>query len=279
MKVTRDCYACLGNLTKQAAELATEDPDLRNQAIAQGMRLLEESFSLKKVSIEIATPLHRVIKRVTGNPDPYFEMKEAEIATARELLFNVKNNTHDSLIDDIHMAVRGNIIDFFKSTDDIKQDFLLPVEFAIDHTKELEERLRRCQRILYLADNTGEVFFDLNLLHRMENYADVTYVVKEVPVQNDVSLPDLVYLGLSSQLPRVISTGTDTPGVDMSQASQAFKDEFNSADMVIAKGMGYWETLSELPAMGKVFFLLKAKCVPVANSLDVPLNSYVALLR
>jgi uncharacterized protein with ATP-grasp and redox domains len=43
--------------------------------------------------------------------------------------------------------------------------------------------------------------------------------------------------------------------------------------------MGYWETLSELPARGKVFHLLKAKCGPVARSLGVPLNSYVALLR
>jgi hypothetical protein len=49
--------------------------------------------------------------------------------------------------------------------------------------------------------------------------------------------------------------------------------------LVLAKGMGYWETLSELPAQGKVFYLLKAKCKPVADSLGVALNSYVALLR
>jgi len=48
---------------------------------------------------------------------------------------------------------------------------------------------------------------------------------------------------------------------------------------VLAKGMGYWETLSELPAQGRVFHLLKAKCQPVADSLHVALNSYVALLR
>ena len=52
-----------------------------------------------------------------------------------------------------------------------------------------------------------------------------------------------------------------------------------AADLVLAKGMGYWETLSELPAEGKVFHLLKAKCRPVAASLGVSLDSYVAWLR
>jgi uncharacterized protein with ATP-grasp and redox domains len=84
---------------------------------------------------------------------------------------------------------------------------------------------------------------------------------------------------MAKELPRVISTGTDTPGVDMEIASAEFKAEFAAADIVLAKGMGYWETLSELPAQGKVFHLLKAKCGPVASSLGVVLNSYVASLR
>jgi hypothetical protein len=65
----------------------------------------------------------------------------------------------------------------------------------------------------------------------------------------------------------------------MDIASDEFRGEFLAADLVLAKGMGYWETLSELPAEGKVFHLLKAKCRPVAASLGVSLNSYVACLR
>jgi len=77
----------------------------------------------------------------------------------------------------------------------------------------------------------------------------------------------------------VITTGTATPGIIFSQASDEFKREFQSADLIFAKGMGYYESLSELPAQGKVFYCLMAKCQPVADSLKVPLNSYVALLR
>jgi uncharacterized protein with ATP-grasp and redox domains len=77
----------------------------------------------------------------------------------------------------------------------------------------------------------------------------------------------------------VITTGTDTPGVDMDMASDEFKLEFEAADLVLAKGMGYWEALTELSPRGKVFHLLKAKCRPVADSLGVGVNSYVAVLR
>ncbi|MBF8304745.1 MAG: hypothetical protein HW399_1120, partial [Dehalococcoidia bacterium] len=155
----------------------------------------------------------------------------------------------------------------------------LPVEFAIDNTKAFEIKLNKTKQILFLADNAGEVFFDLPLVRKLADFAPITYVVKHSPVQNDITLADLDRFGLTKNLPHVITTGTDTPGVDMAQASDEFKAAFEAADLVIAKGMGYWETLSELPAEGKLFYLLKAKCQPVVDSLNVALNSYVALLR
>ena len=45
------------------------------------------------------------------------------------------------------------------------------------------------------------------------------------------------------------------------------------------KGMGNYETLSELPIRGKIAYCLMAKCQPIADSLRVPLNSYVAMLQ
>jgi len=279
MKVTEECYPCLNRLVHQAAELATDDPDLQAKAIEQGIDILDRGFSLDKTSIAVATPLHRVVRAVTGNPDPYMRMKEVEVKIAEQLDLRRNSDHHGDIGDDILLAVRGNTIDFFKDFEEIERDLKLPVEFAIDDTAKLRERLNNARHILYLADNTGEVFFDLKLVRRLGNFASVTYVVKESPVQNDITIADLEKFGLANKLPRVITTGTDTPGVDMDMASAEFKSEFASADLVIAKGMGYWETLSELPAQGRVFHLLKAKCLPVANSLGVRLNSYVALLR
>jgi hypothetical protein len=264
---------------RQAAELATDDPRLRVKAIDQGLKLLGREFSTGKTSIAVATLLHRVVREVTGNVDPYSRMKESEVDMARSLCRGWQTNHEGSLRNRIVLAVRGNNIDFFKDMKQIKEGLRMPVEFAIDNTLELEGRLENAKGILYLADNAGEVFFDLPLVERLKDFAPVTYVVKDSPVQNDVTLDDLEKFGLAEELSRVITTGTDTPGVDMAMASEEFKTEFEAADLVLAKGMGYWETLSELPPRGKVFYLLKAKCKPVADSLGVALNSYVALLR
>jgi uncharacterized protein with ATP-grasp and redox domains len=113
----------------------------------------------------------------------------------------------------------------------------------------------------------------------MKSYAEVTYVVKPSPVQNDLTLEDVRTSGLETELGRVMSTGVASPGIVFSLASARFKREFRSADLVFAKGMGHYEALSELPSKGRFFYCLRAKCQPVADSLGVPINSYVAMLR
>ena len=153
------------------------------------------------------------------------------------------------------------------------------VDFAINDSEQFQAKVKGGGDVLYLADNAGEVFFDLPIIRWMRQLARVIYVVKAAPVQDDVTIEDVRRVGLEAELGEIITTGTATPGIDFSSASAQFKREFDTADLVFAKGMGYYESLSELPAEGRVFYCLKAKCQPVADSLGVPLNSYVAMLR
>jgi uncharacterized protein with ATP-grasp and redox domains len=279
MKATEECRYCLEGLLHQAAGLATEEPDVRAKVIEEGLIFLDREFSTTKTSIATATPLHRLVRSMTGNADPYSKIKEAEWAMTAEIQRSLDDNPGGDLTKCLVYAVRGNSIDFFKDLKEIMEDMKGPVEFVIDNTVELERRIDSSRNILYLADNAGEEPFDLPLVHLLESYVPVTYVVKESPVQDDITLSDLEKFGVIEELPRIISTGTDTPGVEMDMASDEFRAEFAAADLVLAKGMGYWETLTELPAQGKVFHLLKAKCRPVSDSLGVALNSYVARLR
>jgi uncharacterized protein with ATP-grasp and redox domains len=279
MKAAEECRLCLEGLLRQAAGLATDDPGLRAEVVDAGLSLLDREFSTDKTSIAVATPLHRLVRAMTGNPDPYAGVKDAELEMASRILGSVGCGAEDGLPECLVFAVRGNSIDFFKDMGEIMEAMTGPVEFVIDDTARLEESVRGAARILYLADNAGEVPFDLPLVRWLGGHAPVTYVVKESAVQDDITISDLERYGMTGDLPRVISTGTDTPGVVMEMASDEFREEFAAADLVLAKGMGYWETLSELPAEEKVFHLLKAKCPPVAGSLGVRLNSYVACVR
>jgi len=279
MKATKECYSCLQRLVHQAAQLATADERLQSEATREGLRILEKWFSCDEVSIVVATELHRVIRGITGNADPYRQMKDSEIAVAQELYREISAENFSHFRDCLELAAKANAIDFFRPLDTVKQDMKKPLSFAIDHSEQFEAKLRTANNILYLADNAGEALLDLPLITLMGKSAQVTYVVKASPVQNDITSEDLRRAGIGDKFNRVITTGTATPGIDFSQASHEFKQEFQSADLVFAKGMGYWESLTEFPAQGRVFYCLMTKCQPVADSLKVPLNSYAALLR
>jgi len=278
MKASEFCYDCLRKLACQAAELGSTNEQVANRAKERGLKILHDNFSLDCVSIVVATKIHDAIKEITGNPDPYRPMKDREVEIGKELSSRMKVN-EDDFMSCLKFAALGNTIDFFKPLDVIIKDMKRPVDFVIDDAKLFETRLKFASRILYLADNAGEVFFDLPLMRWLKNRVSVTYVVKSKPVQNDVTQDDINRLGLRAELGEILTTGTATPGIDFSLASSEFKSKFDAADLIFAKGMGYYESLSELPVEGRVFYCLRAKCRPVADSLKVPPNSYVAMLR
>ena len=279
MKLAPDCYECLRRLLCQAADLATDDASLKQRATEEAMKILDGEFSYSQLSIVIATRIHKVVKEVTRNSDPYRAMKERELALARELYPELRPRYKDNLLGYLKLAAAANAIDFFREPGSIKEDIRNSVSFAVDDSEQFEANLKDAGKVLYMADNAGEVYFDLPLVKWMRQFAPVIYVVKPAPVQNDVTLEDIRETGLESEFGRVISTGVASPGIVFSLASAQFKREFESADLIFAKGMGHYEALSELPPEGKVFYCLKAKCKPVAESLGVPLNSYVAMLR
>lgn len=278
MKAAKYCYGCLRNLACQAAELGTDNDEVKARAVEESLKILDDDFSLDCVSIVVATKMHNVIKEITLNPDPYRQMKDKEVEIGRELSRQIKIE-NGNLMSCLKFAALGNTIDFFRPLDVIIRDMKQPVNFIINDVERFEAKLKRASRVLYLGDNAGEVFFDIPLIRWLRKRASVAYVVKSAPVQNDVTLEDIRRAGLEDTLGEILTTGTATPGIDFSLASTEFKREFNSADLIFAKGMGYYESLSELPAEGKVFYCLKAKCQPVADSLKVRLNSYVAMLR
>jgi uncharacterized protein with ATP-grasp and redox domains len=294
MKLTPGCYECLRRLIHQAAELATNDASLKQRATEEAMKILDDEFSYSQLSIVIATKIHKVVREVTHNPDPYRAMKEREMTLSRELYPELSLRTEaasrrrgrkrsnlykDELRGYLKLAAAANAIDFFREPSSIKEDIRKAVSFAVDDSEQFEAKLKDAGKVLYLADNAGELYFDLPLFKYMRRFVNVIYVVKPSPVQDDLTLEEARRSGLESEFGKVMSTGIASPGTIFSLASTQFKREFESADLIFAKGMGHYEALSELPTEGKFFYCLMAKCKPVADSLGVPINSYVAMLQ
>ena len=280
MRISTECKQCLMDMAAQASGLASEVPHIREAARLRAEQVVADKLRPGSVSIVTAAALHSAVKEATGNPDPYRSMKDIELEEARMLFDLVKKSYKENFSHCLKLAALGNAIDFFRPIEEVKREITRNrPAFLIEDSRRLAARVKRSRKILYLADNAGEVFFDLPLLKLMRRYARTVYVVKEAPVQNDITIEEIERAGMRKEVGEVMTTGTATAGIDFSQASPAFIKAFERADFVFAKGMGYYETLEELPAEGRIFFCLKAKCPPVARSLKVPINSYVAILH
>ena len=142
MKAEAKCYECLERLVLQTAGLSTDDEQLRAQAIAAGRKVLKDHFSSDAVTIDIASKFHRVIRKITRNPDPYLEMKEKEIEISREMSRKIRPQYGDDLIDLIKFAAVGNGLDFFRPIDEVVEQMRQPVEFIVDDSKQFETLFR-----------------------------------------------------------------------------------------------------------------------------------------
>jgi hypothetical protein len=76
-------------------------------------------------------------------------------------------------------------------------------------------------------------------------------------------------VGITELVP-VIDNGSDAPGTILAECSPAFRDRFAAADLIIAKGQGNYESLSDTDK--NIFFLLRAKCPVIAQNLDCPIG-------
>lgn len=276
-----ECYPCLKDLARRCAWLATDDLQKRKGAEEAALAYLEEKFRLDCISIGLAGEAQRIIRAKTGNSDPFATVKKEEMAVARHYAEKYAPGAGATLRELIEHSAKGNGFDFFQDLKVLEKQFLEPVVFARDDIAALEELLegfRACcsKKIIYLADNAGECFFDLPLLARLEQSAVVYYAVKGSPVQNDLTAADLSQSGIADKFSHVVSTGTDSPGLDMAGASFQFKELVGKADLVLGKGMGHYETLPELSLPQPVFLIFQVKCDPVARSSGLQRQGYAA---
>ena len=134
-----------------------------------------------------------------------------------------------------------------------------------------QQALNEAEEILYIADNTGEIIFDRLLIEQLP-MGKVTVVIKGSPVINDATREDATLAGLH-RIVEVIDNGSDGPGTILETCSQVFVDRFEKADLVIAKGQGNYETLSDIDK--NIFFVLKAKCHVIARDLGCDVGEMI----
>ena len=273
------------------AKEATTNRALRFRAMSDLMRLLTKEFRPTAVPAELGTKRDRVIRRVTGNNDPYKRSKRISNEKALKLLSYARKLVEEGYAQEDRFkraclcAIVGNIIEFDipghkASFSSLKKNFReASKDLAIDDINNAYELAKKARTVLYLTDNAGEIVFDTLLVEQLKNMGlTVTVAVKGVPVINDATLEDAEASGMSKVADRVITTGTDSVGLALKEVSAEFLSAYDSVDIVFAKGMGYAETLTEYKLKKPHFLLFRSKCTPVADFFGVAREKNVAKL-
>jgi uncharacterized protein with ATP-grasp and redox domains len=277
MEIRPECPACLKRLVALTVELATPDPELKRRAAAAAREIMaEELVRPGAIPALIASRFHLRIQEIAENPDPFAPRKTAETVYLARMHRRLAPTFGDDLAALLKLAALGNAIDFFREEAEVTRELLAPAALGRWDLLGLRRALAGPPGLLlYLADNAGEQFFDLPLVAGLRHRGwRVLYAVKGGPIQNDLTRADLRASGLEEALEPVTDTGSRTVGLDLSKVSPGFLAHYQSAQIILAKGMGHFESMSHLNDP-RVFFLLQAKCAPVAQALDVARGAFV----
>jgi hypothetical protein len=237
---------------------------------------LVATIPLESSPPETGKEVYKTVREVTGVDDPFKRLKDESIDKALGLypsLEELVTKAKDRLETAVRLAIAGNVIDFGANPDfELERDIedVLHQKPAINHYQAFEDRLVTAEKILYVGDNAGETVFDKILIEAMGKA--VTFAARERPIINDATTADAIRSGLG-EVATVISSGSDAPGTVLEGCSDYFLNLFKEADLIISKGQGNYETLSN--EEGPIFYLLKAKCPVIAEDLGVEVGSTV----
>ena len=287
MHTTLDCVPCFARQALEAARFAAADEATRRRIVREALAMLATETDLDQSPPQIGQRIHRLVRGLAGDDDPYAGLKDRSNASALAALPRLRAlvDAHaDPLGAAVRLAIAANVLDAGMNAaamagelhDEaaggdagdavvraLERGLHEPLHGDVD---EFREAVAAAGRILFLTDNCGEIVVDRLLVEQLP--ADrLTIAVRGAPVLNDATIADARCAGLDRLAP-VIDNGSDAPGTLLGGCSPRFRRIFSEADLIIAKGQGNYETLSDADA--DIFFLFKVKCPLIAEHAELP---------
>ncbi|MBN1482306.1 DUF89 family protein [candidate division KSB1 bacterium] len=271
-----DCIPCILSSFVRLLEKDILPREKHEKALRQVLFYLARADYRQSPPI-LGREIHRLIRELLQNPDPYQEIKKASNQKMLAVYDRFRQQVHES--DDpfktaLRLAVAGNVIDYAPQNRlDIWEttERVLRSPLAVDDSDALRHALRASQQLLYIGDNAGEIVLDKLFLDTIA-HPNVYFAVRAAPVINDATLEDALAVGID-KIAQLITTGDDAPGAVWETTSHDFKTVFNTADVVIAKGQGNLEGLIDTDY--KIFFLFVAKCDLIASRVGAHKGDFV----
>lgn len=278
-----DCIPCMFTQAIRSAQMVGLDEAAIHELVnVVGAGLPE--FDFGQSPPKNARVLYRTLAKLSGLDDPFKDAKRRHTELAKGMtpaMYEWIDTVDDKLDAATRIAAAGNILDLGATAEPEDVEGVLHRALSHEHSQWDLETLRKdledATSLLVVGDNAGETVFDRVMLETIASLyprAQLYVSVRSAPIINDAILQDALAAGLD-RVATIVSTGCDLPGVEIDEVSDEFRALFDTVDVVIAKGQGNFETLSEIER--PLYFILTVKCRVVAEHLDLPLGSSVLL--
>jgi uncharacterized protein with ATP-grasp and redox domains len=280
-----DCAACLEGLVEATLAGSRLEHPAREVLRAEMTALTRRGLAQGRAPAHIANDFFALARRRSGVADPFGEKKAADFIAARRAAAAL-GDLPDNFAIRARAAILGNALDhFFLSDTGRLWGEGAELDLGRDELAQAEARLGPGSQVVVLADNCGEQSFDRLVVEHLEGRGcRVSYVVKSGPAQNDLTLPDLQAAGEAHGLGDILPWSPQGVGLDPGAMPPRLTGLLGRADLVIAKGMGHYETLAlagGLLVRGRapwpLLLLFLAKCATIAASAGVAKSQGVAL--
>lgn len=275
MRIADDCYTCF---QRQAVGICRDLGVAKyvENHVVRAVECVLDSRPESDTPPELAVAVYEAVTEVLGVQDPFAERKRNDNELALRLVPEVRliiEKSPDRLAAAIKGAALGNVIDYAADPDfDIASeiDEIFGNGFAVYDYDLFKKELNEAGWLLYIGDNAGEAAFDRLLIEQMGKRT--VYLTRGAPIINDCLVKDALACGLG-EVADVVSSGCSMPGLVLDRCSDKVVELFRTAPLIIAKGMGNFEALSEVEA--PMYFLLKIKCGVVARHTGYEVGDFI----
>ena len=273
-----ECLLCQVKALKKRMDKFGVVQELRPELIQQLEKYILEIEVDKSYSPEITRNILNTIKHYSLISDPFEKEKQDSnrelLARYDEFKARIKDSA-DPFDTALRFAIAGNIIDFgpnhkFDVWETIEH--VLGSTFTINDSAALKAEIEKANTILYLGDNCGEIVLDKLFLETI-NHPNVVFAVREKPILNDATKQEAIEVGIP-EVARLISNGDDTPSTLLSRVSSEFLEVYQSADLIISKGMGNFEGLMD-EKDARLFYLMMIKCPVIGQKVGAQKGDFV----
>ncbi|MBE5868741.1 MAG: DUF89 family protein [Lachnospiraceae bacterium] len=252
MNANSMCISCF--IEKQEKKIRPfPDEAQKSQYMHLVLELLYQ-YGQTESAPQIAERIDRLYQNFWGQAEDYTLIKRRY----NQLLLNIENNirnrieqSEDVIKECIKYVCAANYIDFGAVDNVNESTFELLLEKAAGENISPEEYrafrsdLEEARTLVYLTDNCGEIVLDklfIQFLKEMYPNLRITAIVRGENTINDATLEDAREVGLTDIVP-CIGNGTAIPGTVISKISPQAREALLTADMILSKGQGNFESL------------------------------------